>query len=376
VSLAAQLKLPALKLPDLSALRASLSKLSAKRGAVLLLWVAFLAGLVGADVWFTSRKTPLSPVAALEIGPMPAPLVAGRDPIDRPLASAPRADLVISTPEGNLPTVAAKGDQPRVVYAYPFDRADARPRISIVLNDVGLQPNLLSEAVARLPGSVALAFSAFTPELDKAVQNARAAGHEVLLTVPAASPNPADDAGPGALRPELSVAENMQRLRSLMARASGYVGVLFPLKTPVTGDDNLMQALFTESRVRGLQLITDQPDFVAIALTEQAAAAVVSFAVDDVLDPAAINQALMDIEQRARETGHVVVTSALYPFLINALTDWLPTLSGKGIALAPVSAASQLPSTESIKQPASAAPEAATSHDKAPAHSAPAPQPH
>lgn len=375
MSFAARMKLPGIKLPDLTAASSGLKKLREKRGAALLLWIAFLAGLVGADLWFASRKPILAPVAELEIGPMAPPLVAGRDPLDRPLAPAPRTDLVISTPEGNLPTVAANGDSPRVVYAYPFDRTDARPRISIILSDVGLQPNLLNEAIARLPGSVALAYSAFTPELDKAVQAARAAGHEVLLSVPAAAALPTDDSGPGALRPELSVAENMQRLRGLMARAAGYTGMLFPLKTPVTSDNDLVRALFAESRVRGLQLVTDQPDFVALGLAEQAATAVVSLAVDDVLDPAAADQALMDIEQRARETGHVVVTTALYPFMIKAMADWLPTLAGKGLALAPVSAASPLTIAT-----ADAAPAHGTEHTdqpaEPPAHSPPAHAPH
>lgn len=317
-------------------------------------WLAFVAGLIGADLWFSYRHVTPMPEAELAIGPIPPPLVAGVNPVDQPLDPAPAPGLEEITQEGKLPVIAKDGRTPLAVYAYPFDHTEARPRISIVLTDVGPQTNLLNDAMAKLPGSVALAFNAYTPALGTAMAAARQAGHETLLLIPADGPSPLTyDPGPGALRLELSAPENMQRLHIIMGKATGYVGLMVNPETALLQIPNLAGALLTESQQRGLELLSNNQDMTDLGASSGSPTAQITLALDSSLDPDALDERLAELEQRAREGGQVVATSALYPFVINKLAQWLPTLESKGIAIAPVSAAAN-----PIKSAVAASPEA------------------
>lgn len=315
--------------------------------AVVALWLAFVAGLLGADLYFAHRQSAPLPEARLDVGPIPLPLVAGVDPVDQPLPPAPAPGLEENVAEGKLPVIAPDGRTPLDVYAYPFDHSEARPRISIILTDVGPQPSLLNDAIKRLPGSIALAFSPYTPAVGEQMANARKAGHETLLMVPADSLNPlAYDPGPGALRNSLSVGENMQRLRLLMGKTTGFAGLVLNPDTAVLNTATLAGALLTEGQQRGLALFSVSPDFTDMGVAQGSPTALVSTALDASLNPADLDGVLANLEQRARESGQVVATSALYPFVINKLAAWLPTLAAKGIAIAPPSAAANPIKTE------------------------------
>lgn len=330
-------RLPALHLPQLPT--AKVAGLWQKHHwAVVALWLAFMAGLMGADMWFTKRIEHPLPEAALEVGPMPLPLVAGVDPVDQPLVPAPAPGLEVVTPEGKLP-IAAGTRTPLEVYAYPFDRSEARPRISIVLTDAGPQANLTGQAIRKLPGSVALAFNPYTPGIGTAMASARQSGHETLLMIPADNTSPGYDPGPGALRLSLSERDNLQRLHILMGKASGYVGLMVNPETALLHISGMPRALLGEARVRGLALLSDNQDLTDIGLNDGSPTAQITMALDGTLTPEAFEDRLAELEQRARETGHVVATTAIYPFVITELAKWLPTLANKGIAIAPVSAA-------------------------------------
>lgn len=376
MSLAARLKLPAIKLPSLAlgeklhglrALPASIStKLKAHRKGAILVWVAFLIGLAGADIWFTLQQPARTPIAALELGPIPLPLIAGQDPRDRPLPPAPYPGMLQEAAEGKLPSLAPDGTPPYRAYAYPFDRTDARPRIAILLVDVGLQAGLLEQAMRRLPGSVAVAFNAYTPHLDQQLASARQSGHETLLSVPADGTDPAVyDPGPGALRSSLSAAENIQRLRLIMARAAGYVGLVLDPRTAILAFTNLEGPLLTEAQQRGLLLVSGNTEFTRMGQAQGSPVVDITLLLDRELDPSRMDALFAELEQRARENGAVVATTALYPFMIERLAAWLPTLADKGIALAPVSATlADLPpaDTPSPAEPAQPVPANHTPH--------------
>jgi len=346
VNLALRLPVFALKRPELLGKgKAFIARVRQHRMALMLLWLAFLVGVLAADMWLASRSVPPSPAAAISIGPLPPPLVLGVDPPDRALPAAPLADLIESTPIGSLPIASAAGQLPRLAYAYPFDPTDARPRISVILKNVGLQKDILAQAIRRLPGSVALAFSVFSPQLDIALNTARLAGHEVLLAIPAEQKQLTGLADPGssALRDGLSTSENMQRLHLILAKAVGYTGLLLPQNMSLLDDSNFVQALLSDLHRRGLQLLSHRADLIAVALSHQAAAVAIPLDLSDYERPADIDRLLTEAEQRARETGHLVLVSELTPLTLDRLANWLPTLAQKGLALAPASAASPAP---------------------------------
>lgn len=337
VSAAVSSSAPAVSKPDLKALR---QKLMRRRWPLALVWVAFLSGLTTAQVLLSHDQQKAPPQAVLSLEPTPLPLVAGEDPLNRPLVAAPLPGLEETTGEGQLPVIGPDGQTPLRAYAAPFNRADPRPRLSIVLTGIGLQTAPLNEALRRLPGAVVLAFSAHTPGLGKALAAAREGGHEIMLEVPSdrLDASVGDDPGPGALRRALSAGENIQRLHLMMGRGSGYVGFILSPNSWANEDPNLGGALLSEAQKRGLLMITSSDALAGLGQSQGSPVLSRTLALDRELTPEGVEAALAELEQRAREAGQVVAVSPAYPLVLEKLKDWLPGLSHRGIALAPVSA--------------------------------------
>lgn len=75
-----------------------------------------------------------------------------------PLAKAPDPDLVEASAVGPLPITGTDGRQPWRFYARPFKGTKGRPRIAIVVSDLGLNGMATETAIRSLPGAVSLAF--------------------------------------------------------------------------------------------------------------------------------------------------------------------------------------------------------------------------
>src|SRR5262249_34892710 len=142
------------------------------------------------------------------------------------LAAAPAPGMTEEAPIGPLPRIAADGRRAWQVYARPFDAGETRPRIAIVVTDLGLSEPMTDAAIAHLPGPVTLAFAPYAQKLGSWIEQARHEGHEVLLAVPMEPLGyPRDDPGPSTLLTSMSAAQNVDRLNWALSRASGYVGV-------------------------------------------------------------------------------------------------------------------------------------------------------
>ena len=73
------------------------------------------------------------PPPTLPDAPEPPPLPADQQAAAHHAIPAPDPALLEDSPAGPLPRIAADGRQPRQAYARPFDRADTRPRIGLVV---------------------------------------------------------------------------------------------------------------------------------------------------------------------------------------------------------------------------------------------------
>src|SRR6266852_4735103 len=155
-----------------------------------------------------------------------------------PASLASEQALVEPGPDGPLPIIAPDGREAWRVYARPFDRGDKRPRLAIVVFGLGLSTAPTETSINELPGAVTLAFEPYARQLPEWIERARAAGHEILLTVPMEPADyPRQDPGPYTLLTSLDAKKNQRRLDWVLSRATGYVGVA-----------NIMGARFTGSR--------------------------------------------------------------------------------------------------------------------------------
>jgi len=259
-----------------------------------------------------------------------------------PLAPAPDPRVSERGTFGLLPQMGEGGLTPATLYARPF-ASTGKPVVAVVLTGVGMSAKGTADAIARLPGTITLAFAPYGRDLEMQVQRARRDGHEVLLQVPMEPFDyPDNDPGPHTLRAASSVKDNAERLAWLMSRFSGYVGLLNYMGGKLMASPQAYQPVLEEMQKRGLLFIEDgsvnkgQSLEIARKILLPALRADRAFETD-AAGPG-LRAFLAGIEVQARKTGRAVITLPALPANIDALAEWAGELETRGITLAPVSA--------------------------------------
>jgi hypothetical protein len=259
-------------------------------------------------------------------------------------STAPDPALIEPGPDGPLPKIASDGRAPWRNYARPFDRGEQRPKIAIVITNLGLSEAATEAAIQRLPGAVTLGFSPYAgTKLAQWFELARAAGHEVILSLPMEPANyPDSDPGPHTLLTSLSAEQNIERLRWMLSRFAGYVGVTNHMGARFTTSADAMRPVLTEIKGRGLLFLDSRAAQKSVATTVASELGLPRIANDRFLDTeaarTAIDARLAEIEQIARRKGVAVAIGYPFPVTIERVEAWAKSLEGKGLALVPVSA--------------------------------------
>ncbi len=237
----------------------------------------------------------------------------------------------------------AAGGATWMKFARAFDPNDGRPRIALVVTDLGLAAALTDQAINYLPGPVTLAFNPFAENLPRWVEQARRAGHEVLINLPLeASGTQPRDAGSSPASAPVTADESLGRLDWALARASGYVGVASFMGAGVNGGEDVLRPVLTTLRDRGFIYVDRQTGPRATALRLASELGVPRAVADRQLDAEptreAIEARLGEIERQARESGFAVALVRPHSISFERLAIWQTTLDAKGIALAPITA--------------------------------------
>ncbi|MDC9701266.1 MAG: divergent polysaccharide deacetylase family protein [Alphaproteobacteria bacterium] len=261
--------------------------------------------------------------------------------------------IIERSPMGLLPRIGVNGEQAREIYARPFffpDVEDVKSVtfISIIVGGLGLNEHFTKEAISRFPGSVSLAFAPYGRDLQSRVNLARSDGHEVLLQLPMEPFGyPDNDPGPHTLLTDMHMNDNLERLYWLMARFTGYVGVMNYLGAKFTASSEDLTPVLQEIGSRGLLFIDDGSSSRSLATSSGEVAGVQVYRGDIVIDAGqtreSIEAALQRLESLAMERGHVVGVATAFPITIDVLSEWMSRLSDRGFELVPLSAVSRLP---------------------------------
>ena len=275
-------------------------------------------------------------------------------PSASPLAPAPDPRLVEDAKAGPLPRIGADGVKPMEAYARPAPAPSGRPRLALVIGGMGLNPQVTSEAIERLPDAVSLAFAPYGRNLPQQVASARAGGHETLLQTPMDGfPSQAEEPGPNVLRTGAAATENISKLHWHMSRFPGYVGIAGYMGARFTADVGAMTPVMGELAGRGLFYLDDgsAPRSQAAAAGAKAGAIVVraDVAIDARLDD--IDGALARLEQVARSRGSAVGAGAGLPIVIEKAARFARGLEARGIDLTPVSAMARAPDKPVARAP-------------------------
>ena len=258
------------------------------------------------------------------------------------LRPAPDPALVKSSDDGPLPVVAADGRTPLQVYARPY-KATGRPRIALVVGGLGMSQATTLAAIQQLPGGVTLAFAPYGRTLQDYVNQARAAGHEVLLQVPMEPMDyPTNDPGPHTLLTSLTINRNLKRLDWLLGRFTGYVGVINFMGGRFTSAQSHLAPILEAIRGRGLMFLDSRTASSSVAVDIAGKIGLYIAAADRVVDATpsrdAIDARLLELESLASASGGAVGIGFPYPVTIERLAQWTRAMGDRGYELVPISA--------------------------------------
>ena len=311
-------------------------------GRARLIWLGGAIALIviGLGLAYFSAA-PQSVSTAINV-PLPPPANGGAGKATL-LIPAPDPGLIEDSPNGPLPVIGKDSRQAWQVYARPFDANDPRPRIALIVTGIGLDHALSQAALDRLPGTVTFGFDPYAGNVKDTVANARSLGHEALLGLPLEPLDyPRQDPGPLTLLTSLDPSQNADRLAKLMGAATGYVGFVAIMGARFEAENSSLLPMLETLRQRGLMFADNKPPEQSvvgpIATQMKLAWAAGNSVIDSESDPAAIDQALAGLEASAKRSGAALGIAALSPALLDRVSAWLPSLDGKGIALAPASA--------------------------------------
>lgn len=278
----------------------------------------------------------------------PAPAADESETSTEPLSDEMTPAPVDAVSEKNeqgliLPRRAKDGRVPWRVYARPFNEKSKKPRISIIISDMGLSSNSTEKAITELPPEITLAFVPYAGNLEEWVKKSRDAGHEVLLSIPMEPESyPKDDPGPNALLTSLSKEENINRLNWALSRATGYVGIMNFMGSRYTTNTDFMADLLEKLYHRGL-LIVDAASSTDSVIPSLSRINGVPYSVNDryidnIASRQSIDKQLKYLEDVAVRRGYAVGIAFPYPITFERLNKWVATLKDKNIELAPVTA--------------------------------------
>ena len=280
---------------------------------------------------------PIAPPTATPVEKQVAALPSGAVP------HGPDPALIEHGRQGPLPMIGPDGRQPWQTYARPFDDKDKRPRIAVVITDLGLSGAATETAIQQLPGSVTLSFSPYAKGLDQWANLARAAGHEVLLDLPMEPLDyPEQDPGPYTLLTSLDPKQNLFKMQWLLSRATGYVGVTNHMGSRFTTSGPDLKPVLEQIKARGLLFLdsrsSEQSIAAKLAKETGMAWAINSRFIDPTASRDAIDNQLAEIQKIAKKTGYAVAMGSAYPVTIERVAAWIPKAEAAGFAIAPVTA--------------------------------------
>lgn len=256
------------------------------------------------------------------------------------------AALLETGPYGPLPRISPDGRLPWIINNSKFDHGTRKPRLGIILIGLGLNAQTTEDAIVRLPPEITLAFVPYAENLPRWIQLAREFGHEVLISLPMESDSAADAGlGPRVISSQASTQENLDRLRWILSRSPGYVGVVTWEGEKLLGNGQQAVPVLQELALRGL-LVVDSRQARSNIVQQQADVLGLPFAksrgfLDSEPGVAALDRNLQQLEAITQRAGFGLAMAVAFPETVKRLVDWSKTVGQRGFVLAPITGLSE-----------------------------------
>lgn len=278
----------------------------------------------------------------------PKTILIDGQPIDgsivrSPLLRAPLPGLTRPTPYGNAPKPAADGRKAVTAYARPFSPVAGKNTIAIIVGGLGIDRAVTYRAINELPPEVTLSFAAHARGLQSWINQARSAGHEVIIELPMEYEG-FDASEPGAdhaLKTDISAGKNIRNLDWLMSQATGYFAVMNYNGDILTKRADILAPIFTHLSDAGLGFVFDGSNSAA---TLPALAGSVGLPykqaytlLDTIDEPSAVQTEFLRLEAQATSGRTPIGVGFAYSGTIDQIKIWAAEAASKNLQLAPAS---------------------------------------
>lgn len=212
------------------------------------------------------------------------------------------------------------------------------PVIAVVIDDMGISKKRTADIIS-LQAPLTASFLTYGRELDRQVQNARAAGLEIMVHTPM-EPHSKADLAPDTLTTQMSIEDVKNGLNIMLDKFKDVKGINNHMGSKLTEDFERMNAVMEVLNERDLFFLDSKTTVFSLA-KKAARQNHVSYAtrhvfldnennVDYILGQLAV------AERIARRNGYAVAIGHPKTGTYWALKKWLPTLEEKKIKLVPM----------------------------------------
>lgn len=213
------------------------------------------------------------------------------------------------------------------------------PVIAVVIDDMGISLKRTADIVS-LQAPLTSSFLTYGRRLSEQVENARRAGHEIMIHVPMEAKGNIDEA-PDVLTTAMNAEEIKRRLRIMLDKFDNVKGVNNHMGSRLTEDKERMNAVMQVLHDQKLFFL-DSKTSAASRAEEAAAANGVAYAhrhvfIDNNNDKIYILGQLKKAENIALKNGYAIAIGHPKSQTYEALKEWLPALNDKNIRLVPLS---------------------------------------
>ena len=252
-------------------------------------------------------------------------------------------DIIELGAHGTLPKRSEGGKVSWQVYGSPSTAIEERPRIAIIVTNMGLNKQQTTSAIKNLHPAVTFAFSPYGIALNEWRNLSRSTGHEVLLLAPMEPLNyPKNHPGKLSLFTASDSLENIDVLHKVMGEMVGYVGMMNYMGSKFMTVQAKLRPVLTELNIRGLMFVdgntTPFSKGASIAQGIGLPRAYIDTHIDRIPSEEEIKIQLQELENLAKSRGVAVGIAHNYPISINLLQEWINTLPDQGFQLVPITA--------------------------------------
>ena len=228
------------------------------------------------------------------------------------------------------------------VYAKtPTVRAALRPKVAIVIDDLGGE-NHIAQEVLDLDASITFSILPFTPYSKIIAQQAHRKRKEIILHLPMEPHGyPKTKPGDGVLLCEMDEERLRQQLSKDIAAIPYIKGVSNHMGSRLMEDPEKLRVVLTELKKRGLFFLDSRttPQTVGLQTAESIGlkAAERSLFIDHSQDPEDIREQLEKLTHLSLTTGKAIGIGHPYPSTLKAIKEMIPKMREKGIEIVPLS---------------------------------------